>query len=76
MKLIDKELLCLNCALVIDEKKSDLKNWQAVDEQVHKAPTVEAIPIEWLEKKMNDCKNKIGKAIYEKIIDDWREEKD
>ena len=42
------------------------------------APTVEAIPIEWLEtwKKANDFHSRSSSQIVNKIIKDYREEQD
>lgn len=39
-------------------------------------PTVDAIPIEWLKRKMNEHKLDGFAWIFEAVIDEWRREHD
>lgn len=76
MRLIDANKLELNSFIVWDLKTgADCKTQYFFEQsEIDNAPTVEAIPIDWLLAKKEVCKQPLGKAIYDEIIKQWREE--
>lgn len=73
MRLIDADELKVNCVCL---------NAFCVDGRtIENAPTVKAIPIEWIKKKCNEADN-IGMGIddwsvkdcYELVLEDWAKE--
>ena len=59
-----------------DHRGEPSTNWYCVEDALENAPTVEAIPVEWLE-KMHDTS--IVYSMYlaiECLIEEWRKEQD
>lgn len=52
MRLIDADKLPATCNVVIVNGKLDLSGWISA-KRIEEAPTVKAIPIEWIEQFMN-----------------------
>ena len=42
--------------------------------EIERAPTVEAITVEWIEKKLNCCDNINAEIFVKALIRDWRKE--
>lgn len=71
MRLIDAD------DLIITILAHDLCDTEQIDKDILEAPTVEAIPIEWLERYMNNFENNqivYAKPLCKAIITNWREE--
>ena len=51
-------------------------NLDMVTDTLDHMPTIDAIPIAWLEEQRKCVMNTIGAAIYSQIIEDWRKEND
>ena len=82
-KLIDADELKQKMEKHIVKFPSDIytdgKNWGIEDciEDLEKMPSVEAIPIEWLQKKLDKWKDRdlLGLSLYVKLlIEDWEKE--
>ena len=80
MRLIDTDKIHRSRAKITEGSKSFYKEWFSAS-AIDNAPTVEAIPIEWLKKKCNEADN-IGMGIddwsvkdcYELVLEDWEKE--
>lgn len=87
-KLIDADALILKGCHVINEDGSRTIKSAVMEEDLENAPTVDAIPIDFIEKKIDSIRQYlrehdgeefmgglISKAIaYERLIEEWREE--
>lgn len=76
MRLIDADKLELNCIYTSTLEKADtVYQYSYSEQQIEKAPTVEAIPIGWLDVYCTDCsidmRDNDANAI-KKLLEDWR----
>ena len=73
MKIIDADKLHYIRKWFEDSGKSEVVVFA---KEIDKAPTVKAIPIERIEKKLNCCDNINAEIFVKALIRDWEEEND
>lgn len=73
MTLIDADDLFMKYVSLVSNSISGIKFGEAI-ELLEDAPTVEAIPIEWIIKWNEDYAPKDYREMTEDMIADWREE--
>ena len=73
MRLIDANKLPVTCNVAIVNGKLELNGWIAA-ERITEAPTVEAIPIEWLRMWFTKKASLIGITLMGEIESDWEKE--
>ena len=73
MRLIDANKLPVTCSVAIVNGKLELNGWIAA-ERITEAPTVEAIPIEWLRMWFTKKASLIGITLMGEIESDWEKE--
>lgn len=82
MRLIDADKLELNCIYTSTLEKADtVYQYSYSEQQIEKARTVEAIPIEWISQwLLKNCYDGNGHYIgegydtVEDMLEDWRKE--
>ena len=77
MRLIDADVLMKEFAEVVKESNNsdfaDVPNWNDAVSLLGSAPTVDAIPVEWIEEW--GWKNGMSESMSLRVmIDDWRKE--
>lgn len=71
MRLIDADKLHYIRKWFEDSGKSEVVVFA---KEIDKAPTVQAITIEWIEKKLNCCDNINADIFVKALIRDWEKE--
>lgn len=77
-RLIDADKLPATCNVAIINGKVELNGWIAA-ERITKAPTVEAIPIEWFKnliKTVEDSKNYEESEILKWALNKWENQEE
>lgn len=79
MRLIDADKLTEDYIVASTSTNTECHRYIST-KQIDGLPTVEAIPISWIEKKIVEKKSKfVGmwtpvSAMYEQVLEDWRRE--
>lgn len=76
MRLIDADKLHATCNVAIVNGKLELDGWIAA-KRISEAPTVKAIPIEWIEKKAQEFlmnRNFRWATDFQEVVDMWKVE--
>ena len=71
MKLVNVEDLKV---LVAVESKGEIRYGKLVTDLFDDITTVEAIPVEWIEKKLNCCDNINAEIFVKALIREWEKE--
>ena len=79
-RLIDADKLPATCNVAIVNGKVELNGWIAA-ERITEAPTVKAIPVEWIKKYIDSTLDKDNSqmlgfkaAIIKEMIEEWEKE--
>lgn len=79
MRLIDADNIISVCE-ILSEKCNDQHYWNQLISIIKDVPTVDAIPVEWLKKKLEQKKQQrygqLGVASITKVLMYWEKEHD
>ena len=75
MRLIDADKLPATCNVAIVNGKVEVNGWIAAN-RINEAPTVEAIPVEWIKKYYTDITSPYTdtRIQFEEMIRKWEKE--
>ena len=63
----------------INESGEPSTEWYCVEDMIENAPTIDAIPVEWLEKHADNCREEMEFDVCEAIrtvIKEWQKEQE